>query len=57
LTFTFIDAAHPGVVLAKVKNYGQIRWRTIAGLIQWHRFISAVTILGPSDSDQPAGRL
>jgi hypothetical protein len=42
-TFTLIDAARRGVILAKVKNYGQIRWRTIAGLIQWHRFISAAT--------------
>jgi hypothetical protein len=29
-----IGAARSGVILGKVQNYGQIRWRTIADLIQ-----------------------
>ena len=28
LIFTFIDAVHGGVILGKVKNYGQIRWHS-----------------------------
>jgi hypothetical protein len=33
--FALIDAARRGVILAKVQNYGLIRWRTVADLIQW----------------------
>jgi hypothetical protein len=27
-TFTLIDAAHRGVILGKVQNYGRIRWHS-----------------------------